>query len=132
MLVKTMPLKIMHRQQGMTMVGWLFVLAFLLFQAIMALNIIPVYLTDSSIGSIFSDLVKDAEVRGKDPVAIRKIILKRLRINNIYKLIKKDQIKIKREKGVYVVALAYEPRGKLIGNLDFVVSFSHEARIPKR
>jgi len=132
MLLKTKSLKLIHRQQGMTMVSWLVVIAFLLFQGIIALNIVPVYLTNSSVGNIFENLRSDAEVRGKTPVDIQKIIMKRLKVNNIYQGIDKKQIKIKKAKGYYEVVLEYEPRGTLIGNLEYIVAFKHEAKIPLR
>lgn len=119
---------VLHRQKGMTMISWMVVLAFLGFQAILAINIIPVYMTDSSIKSMWKDLPKDTDLVGATPKRIREIVIKRLKINNVYAL-KKDDIKIRKVKGNYIVSVVYEPRGKIVGSLDYIVTFKHEAKI---
>jgi len=52
-----------------------------------------------------------------------------LKINNIYS-INKDNIVIKKTKTHYLVTIDYEPRGTLVGNLDYIVTFHHEAEVP--
>lgn len=118
----------LHRQNGLTLISWMVVIAFLGFQAVIAINIFPVYLTDSSITTIWKDLSNDSSLVGATPRKITETVLKRLKINNVY-VIKKDDIKIKKVKGGHVVSLVYEPRGKIIGSLDFIVTFEHEATI---
>ena len=39
----------MTRQSGMTMISMVIVVVFLLFQVVIAMNVIPVYLTDSNL-----------------------------------------------------------------------------------
>jgi hypothetical protein len=118
-------------QRGMTMLSWIVVIAFLLFQGIMAMNIIPVYIADSSVSTVFKGLESDPTLADASSSRIREVIMKRLKINNVYD-ISKDNITIKRAKGGYLVTIAYEPRGKLVGNLDFIISFEHEAQIASR
>ena len=121
----------MKKQKGATMISWLAILALVLFNGIIAMNVVPVYMTDHSVKSLMQGLETDADLRGATPVKIRDTVIKRLRINNVYD-IKKDQVKLKKAKSYYLVTIAYEPRGKLIGNLDYIVSFKHEARVPVR
>jgi hypothetical protein len=119
----------MKRQQGLTVISWIVIIAFLGFQGVLALNIIPVYINDASVKSMMSGLETDESVRGMDARKLNQIIIKRLKINNIYS-IKKDNITIKKTKNDYQVNIDYEPRGTLIGNLDYIVTFKHQANIP--
>ena len=121
----------MKKQKGATMISWMALIALVLFNGIIAMNVIPVYLTDHSVKSLMQGLSSDAELRGATPKKIRDTVVKRLRINNVYD-IKKDQVVIKKAKSAYLVTIEYEPRGKLVGNLDYIIFFKHEASIPVR
>ena len=59
------------------------------------------------------------------------MLAKRLSMNSVYS-IKSDHIEVKKGRGENIVTIEYEPRGKLIGNLEYIVSFKHEARITTR
>jgi hypothetical protein len=121
----------MKKQKGLTLISWLAIIAVVLFNAIIAMNVVPVYLNDHSVKSLMQSLESDAAVKGATPKKIKEIIAKRLRINNIYS-VNKDHITIKKAKNDYVITIEYEPRGKLVGSLDYIVSFKHEARVPIR
>lgn len=118
-------------QQGLTLISWIVVLAFLLFVGIMVIKVVPVYITDSSIRGIFRGIENDMTLRGKPAKDIRKLIVRRLKINNVYD-IKENDIVIKKTRGGYQVTLEYEPRGTLVGNLDYIASFKHEAIVLSR
>lgn len=119
------------KQRGLTMISWIVVIVFLLFQGVVAMNVIPVYLTDSSVASIMKELPNDVKARDASAKELKAMIAKRLSINSIY-TVKAEHIKIKKGRGENIVTIEYEPRGKLIGSLDYIVSFKHEARIPTR
>ncbi|MBT8438183.1 MAG: DUF4845 domain-containing protein [Gammaproteobacteria bacterium] len=119
----------MKKQKGMTLISWLVILAIVLFNAIIALNIVPVYINDQSVKSLMKNMETDTTVRGDSPKQLKQAITKRLRVNNVYS-VTKEHITIKKAKNAYLVIIEYEPRGRLMGNLDYIVSFKHEARIP--
>ncbi len=121
----------MKKQKGLTLISWLAIIAVVLFNAIIALNVVPVYLNDHSVKTLMQGLETDSTVRGATPKKLKEIITKRLRINNIYS-VNKDHITIKKYKNDYVITIEYEPRGRLVGSLDYIVSFKHEARVPVR
>jgi hypothetical protein len=121
----------MKKQKGLTLISWLAIIAVVLFNAIIAMNVVPVYLNDHSVKTLMQSLETDTDLKGATPKKIKEIITKRLRINNIYS-INKDHIAIKQTKSGYLVTIEYEPRGRLVGNLDYIVSFKHEARLPVR
>ena len=118
-------------QLGLTMISWMIVIVFLLFQAVIAMNVIPVYLTDSSVKSIMADLPNDSVAKNATTMELKGVVAKKLSMNSVY-TIKPEHIKVKKGRAENVVTIEYEPRGKLIGNLEYIVSFKHEARIPTR
>jgi hypothetical protein len=118
-------------QLGLTMISWMIVLVFLLFQAVIAMNVIPVYLTDSSVKSIMEGLPNDAVAKNASTKELKGVVAKKLSMNSVY-TVKAEHIKVKKGRAENVVTIEYEPRGKLIGNLEYIVSFKHEARIPTR
>lgn len=118
-------------QCGLTMISWIVVIVFLLFQAVIAMNVIPVYMTDSSVKSIMAELPNDSAARNATTKELKTLVAKRLSINSIY-TIKPEHIVVKKGRAENIVTIEYEPRGKLIGNLEYIVSFKHEARIPSR
>jgi hypothetical protein len=111
------------------MISWLIVIVFLLFQAVIAMNVIPVYMTDSSVKKVMESLPSDAAARDANPKQLVALVAKRLNINSVYS-VELQHIKVKKGRGENIVTIEYEPRGKLIGNLEYIVSFKHEARIP--
>jgi hypothetical protein len=128
MAMNTIQYNSLTRQRGMSMISWIIVIAFLLFQGIMAMRVIPVYVNDASVSSIMKKLPSDTTLSHASVRTIRETIEKRLKINNIYDIDRSD-IVIKPAKGGYDVTLDYEARGNLIGNMDYVISFNHEATI---
>jgi len=116
------------KQHGLTLISWVVVIVFLLFQAIIAINVLPVYMTDATISSILEELPSDTNAQRATSKELKAIIIKRLSINNVY-TIKPKSIKIKKGRGEKIVIIHYEPRGKLIGTLDYIVTFDHQVRV---
>ena len=123
--------KSMKQHKGMTLISMIVVIVFLLFLVVIAMNVLPVYLTDSTVKSVMTKLPDDTKVRGLSAKELKSTVAKRLNINSVYS-IESKQIKVKKHRDESVVTIEYEPRGTLIGNLDYIVSFKHEAKIPKR
>lgn len=119
------------KQRGLTLISWVVVIVFILFQGVIAMNVIPVYMTDSTVASIMKDLPNDAAAKRASSKELKGIVAKKLRMNSVYTL-KPEDIKVKKGRGENIVLIEYEPRGKLIGSLDYIVSFKHEARIQTR
>ena len=118
----------MNKQKGMTTIGMIFLLIIIGFNGLVAINVAPAYFTDSNVASLWKSLESDTTLIGLPSKTIRKRIMKRLRVNNVYD-IKREAIVIKKVKGFYVVTLEYEPRGKIAGSLDYIMTFKHEAKI---
>ena len=129
--MKTSMNKPIKNQRGLTLISWVVVIVFLLFQGVIAMNVLPVYLTDQSVKTLMEALPNDAMARESSPKELKILISKRLSMNSVYS-IKPEFIKVKKGKGENIATIQYEPRGKLIGNLEYIVSFNHEAKVPTR
>ena len=123
--------KSMKKQQGLTMISMAVVIVFLLFQAVIAMNVIPVYMTDSSVKDVLQRVHEDPKSTGMSAKELKDSVIKRLRLNSVYD-IKPEYIQAKKGRGENIITIEYEPRGKLIGTLDFIVTFKHEVKIPIR
>lgn len=118
----------MNKQKGMTTIGMVIMVAIIGFNGLVAINVAPTYFTDSNIKSLWKSLESDTTLIGQPSKKIRQKIMKRLKVNNVYD-IKREAIVIKKVKGFYIVTLEYEPRGKIVGSLDYIMTFKHEAKI---
>ena len=119
------------KQQGLTLISWIVVLVFLLFQGVIAMNVLPVYITDRSVASIMQELPQDPKLHDLSPRDLKIAVSKRLNINSVYD-VNAEHITVKKARGFNLVTIEYEPRGTLIGNLDYIVSFIHEAKVASR
>ena len=121
----------MNGQQGMTMISMMIIIVFLLFQAVIAMNVLPVYITDSSVKNIMEVLPDDHKAQGLTLRDLKTMVAKKLRLNSVYD-VTADDITVTKGRGLNIVTIEYEPRGKLVGNLDYIVSFKHEAKVSSR
>lgn len=118
----------MNKQKGMTLISWVVVIAFIGFHFMLAIRIVPVFAEDHTISTFWKTLENDTALVGASPAKIRSAVMKKFRMNNV-KALQSEDVKIKKAGDHYLVTAKYEPRGKIIGPLDFIVSFAHEAKI---
>jgi len=121
----------MYKQKGLTLISWIVILVFVLFQVVAAMRIAPEYIADASIKSMLERLTTDIEATGLTNKKLRSLLEKRLSIINIYSIHSED-IKIIKGRGEQVITIDYEPRGTLIGNLDYIIKFHHQAKVTSR
>jgi ATP-dependent DNA ligase len=119
------------KQGGLTLISWIVVIVFVLFQGVIAMNVLPVYMSDATVASVMKELPNDAVAQRASAKELKGVVIKKIRMNSVY-TIKPEYIKVKKGRGENIVIIDYEPRGKLIGTLDYIVSFHHEARIQTR
>ena len=110
------------RQQGLTFISWLMILIVLGFMVMIGLKITPVYLEHFAVKSSLESLKSEPLISRKPITEIRKMLSRRLNINEIRGL-SKDNIIIRRTGGITNVTIKYEERRNIIGNLSLVMSF---------
>ena len=121
---------ISNRQQGMTTIGLMLVLAVIALFALSAVRIIPIYLENFTIKSVLTTVQEDQRIDAKSKAAIWDSIHKRLYINEV-RGIKRDHVEIVRMNGQTTVTITYESRRPYIGPLFIGGSFSESVVIPR-
>ncbi|WP_027706952.1 DUF4845 domain-containing protein [Zooshikella ganghwensis] len=116
-------MKLMHKQQGMTLAGWLFVFVVGGFAVLCTLKMLPHYLDDMSIGRVLKNLDRP-DIGSASPSEIRDLISRGFQVNSI-RDIPNDAVKVKRQGGVVNVVINYEKREHLLANIYVVLTFEH-------
>ena len=116
----------MKRQEGMTGISILIIVIFIVFVASLALKVVPVYVDDSAIANIVASFDNKGDMRGKTKKSVQDAFIKRMKINNV--MLEREDWSLKKKDGDYLLVVDYEPRGELIGSLEYVVHFHHEAK----
>lgn len=110
------------RQDGLTLIGFLFLLALLGFVTLSVVRISPIYFDHYLIQTTFESLKKDPDLQSKTRDEILSLLQKRWDINNIENVTTKD-VKITREEGSIKLHLKYDVTRNVFGNLDVLVHF---------
>ena len=118
-----------HRQNGMGVISWLFVIAIFGFVLTLCLKVFPWYLDNGTMVRVLDDMALESGMGSKTTPQIDKILKQRFRVNNILVFDFKENVQLVRDGDGVTITLAYEERGKVIRNLDFVAAFSHTVRL---
>jgi len=124
-------MKSIHRQRGMTPIGWVLVFLLIAFFALIALKLVPVYLESFSVGSVISDLKDEPGIGAMTSREITTIVKRRLDVNMVSGL-DTDDIYIERMGNTKKIIADYEVRKSMLGNVDIVVSFNKSVEVPAR
>ena len=118
-------MKTRSKQRGISVIGGLAGVVLIAASVTTALRIGPHYIDFSTIQSIMESL-PTGEVHKMDKGAIRELLRKRFRINNIREFEVRDILSIERTKVSTVVIIDYEVRDRLLFNADIVVMFEDQ------
>ncbi len=117
--------RVLRHQSGMTLIGLIMYAFIAFFMAILLMKVVPLYLTDQKITSIFTQL---KNFHG-DAMAIRSTIDKQLDINEINNMTSKDFKITPMGNGGLKVEYNYDGRANIVGNLSIVASFEHQVNV---
>ncbi|CAM3760202.1 MULTISPECIES: DUF4845 domain-containing protein [Pseudomonadaceae] len=116
-------------QQGLSILGWLMVLAVVAFFASTAFKVMPHYLDYMSLEKIITSVETDKASDVRTVGEFYNHVSKGMQVNNIRDLNMRDAMQVKVENNEFLVHLKYEKREPLIENLDLVVNFDKEFRV---
>ena len=116
-------------QQGLSILGWLVVLAVVAFFASTAFKVLPHYLDYMSMEKIITSVETDKASGVRTVGDFYNHVSKGMQVNNIRDLNMRDALQVKVENNEFLVHLKYEKREPLIDNLDLVVNFDKEFRV---
>lgn len=114
----------MQEQRGASTIGILIIILFLGALVTLVAKLGPIYLDDVTIQEAIESLDKTNDLGKMRKDDVRKLIGKRLTVNNVRDFDQK-QIKIEKDDDTVLINLEYEKRTNLFRNIDAVVSFDH-------
>jgi len=118
-----------RRQKGMSLVGFLLVLALAIFVAFIGMRIAPIYLEYWSVVTAMNGVQSEPGSARKTPFDIRVAVLNRLYVSYSDDNVKDDDIRLVRNSRGVSLRIAYEVRKPLMGNLDVVASFDRSVQL---
>ncbi|MDX1569469.1 MAG: DUF4845 domain-containing protein [Xanthomonadales bacterium] len=109
------------RQQGLTLIGLVIILALLIFGGFIAMKLFPIYQEAFSVKAALNGLQQEPGIEKKSPAEIKQQLWNRFYVSYVESVQKQD-VTISKRDG-YVISIVYEVRKPLIGNLDVVAKF---------
>lgn len=119
----------LKRQNGMTAIGWLIVLALIGFFVLLTLRMLPSYLEYYKVVSTLDSLEKEPGL--ESPAAIKKLIERRFDISYV-ESIQPEDVVIKASGPNFRVIADYESRKHIFANVDVIMSFYKEVLVRQR
>jgi hypothetical protein len=110
-------------QSGMTLIGFVIVLAVAGVFIYMGMKLVPMYSEYFAVKEALKELSKEAGIAQKDPSSIKDLFFRRLYISYAEN-VKPENVKIARKDAGYTMSVDYEVRRPLIANIDVVGHFT--------
>lgn len=110
-----------NRQRGLTLIGFVVILAVLGFFAYVGMKLFPVYTEYYSVVQAMKGVQSEPGVANMSQAKIKDLLFRRFYISYV-ESVKPEHVRVLRDKG-YALNVKYEVRRPLIYNLDFVASF---------
>ena len=120
--------RLLRRQQGMTTMGVVILVAFMGIFAFAAIRLIPVYLNYMKVASIVSGVVQEFDGADATSSMIRRSISNRFDIEMVSEIHSKD-VTVTKVDGGYEVAAVYSHKAPFIANISFVVDFEERGLV---
>lgn len=120
-----------NRQQGMTMIAWVIILAIVGFFTLIAVRLTPAYLENYSVKSALEAMKSDPDLARASTQELGGRLLAHFNINYI-STVPLDKIKIKKVGAVTKIDIEYEVRVPILGNVDAVMSFDEHVELTPR
>ena len=120
-----------RKQSGLSLVGFLVVLAVVGFAAYVGMKLFPMYQEYYSVQSAMKGLANEPGVADMDPAKVQDLFFRRLDIN-YSESVKPQNVKFERMEGGWKMRVNYEVRRPLVGNLDVVGKFDKAQDLTRR
>jgi len=118
-------------QSGMTLIGFVIVLAVLGLFAYIAMKLVPMYSEYYAVKQALKGLSAEPGIADQDPAKIQDLFFRRLYISYAED-VKPEHVKIKRVDAGWQMDVNYEVRKPIIGNLDVVGKFTATENLTRR
>ena len=118
----------MQQQKGMSLVGFLVVLAMVVFVAYLGMRIMPIYLEFYSVKQAMNGIADESGSANFSPFDIKQKMLNRLYVSYSDGTVGVEDIKVVRNNGVWL-QVKYERREPVLGNMDVIAAFDERVRL---
>jgi len=120
-----------RKQGGLSLIGFLMLLAVLGFAAYIGMKLFPMYQEYYAVKSALKGLSNEPGVADMNPARIQDLFFRRLYIN-YSENVKPQNVKFERADGGWVMNVSYEVRRPLVYNLDVVGNFDASQALTRR
>ena len=117
-----------RKQSGITLIGFILVLAMVGVFAYMGMKLIPMYSEYYSVKQALQGLANEPGITTKDPAKVKDLFFRRLYISYSDN-VKPQHVKLERKGSNYLMTVKYEIRRPLIANLDVVGRFEAQKEL---
>jgi hypothetical protein len=119
-----------RNQRGITLLGFIILLAVVGVFLYVGMKVVPMYMEFYSVKRSLSDMAKESDIAQADPATIRDRFNRRMNVSYVEN-IQPENIKFARNERGLTVIVEYEVRRPLIANLDVVGRFKAEQEMRK-
>lgn len=116
-----------HKQNGLSLIGFILVLTLALCASFLAMKIAPIYMEYYSVVTAMNGIAEEKGSAKYSPYNIRLKMLTRLNLSYSTN-VESKHIKITRANGAHL-RVAYEVREPIVGNLDVIAKFNKSVRL---
>ena len=113
----------MRSQRGITLVGFVVILALVGVLAYLGMKVFPIYQQFFSVRSAMKGVASEPGVGEMDPAKIKDLFFRRLYVNYADEDLKPENVRVERKDNGYLLTVNYEVRRPLIDVLDIVGKF---------
>lgn len=116
----------LHKQKGVTAIGWLIILGLIGFFTLLTLKMAPAYMEYYKVVSSLESLEEESGMQ--TPADIRRLLNRRFNISYV-ETINEHDVKITRHGSIYKVTAKYDSRVHLFGNVYVVMAFYKQVQV---
>ena len=120
-----------QQQRGATFLTWIATVSLIVFIAITAIKLVPIYLEFSAVKTMTQEVAQDSSI--KDTQQLRRKLAGPLNVNGFSNVLDKhfSLVLLREQNNVPAIQVDYEVRKQWFANIEFLVSF-HHAEVLKR
>jgi hypothetical protein len=116
----------LHRQKGVTAIGWLIILGLIGFFTLLTLKMAPAYMEYYKVVSALESLEEEPGIQSPDD--IRRLLNRRFNISYVESINERDVI-IRTAGPLFRVTAKYESREHLFGNVYVVMAYNKQVQV---
>lgn len=122
--------RLVRREQGMTTLGMLILVAFLGLFAFAAIRLTPVYLNYLKVSGVLEGVYEEFDRQAPTRAAIRTSISRRFDVESVSEITARD-IQVTPQDGGFLIAAQYDHTTPFISNVYFTVRFDKSKLVRK-